>query len=119
MHALRKAGWFESAHYFYLYAGRDERFVISLHRLHRLWIGRHTVFGVFGRFAKNHDFHDTSPGWTGFSFKDGVRTSLPTMENEKTLDAAIVGARPRAMAALLRYFRDLDTAEEAFQEACL
>jgi RNA polymerase sigma-70 factor (ECF subfamily) len=28
-------------------------------------------------------------------------------------------ARPRAVAALLRYFRDLDTAEEAFQEACL
>lgn len=28
-------------------------------------------------------------------------------------------ARPQAMAALLRYFRDLDTAEEAFQEACL
>jgi RNA polymerase sigma-70 factor (ECF subfamily) len=28
-------------------------------------------------------------------------------------------ARPQAVAALLRYFRDLDTAEEAFQEACL
>jgi RNA polymerase sigma-70 factor (ECF subfamily) len=35
------------------------------------------------------------------------------------IDAALVSARPRAVAALLRYFRDLDTAEEAFQEACL
>ncbi|WP_232628784.1 RNA polymerase sigma factor [Methylobacterium sp. Leaf118] len=32
---------------------------------------------------------------------------------------ALKAARPKAMAALLRYFRDLDTAEEAFQEACL
>ncbi|WP_108661892.1 RNA polymerase sigma factor [Acuticoccus kandeliae] len=31
----------------------------------------------------------------------------------------LAGARPRVVAALLRYFRDLDTAEEAFQEACL
>jgi RNA polymerase sigma-70 factor (ECF subfamily) len=35
------------------------------------------------------------------------------------IDAAITAARPQAMAALLRYFRNLDTAEEAFQEACL
>jgi RNA polymerase sigma-70 factor, ECF subfamily len=35
------------------------------------------------------------------------------------IDVAISGARPKAIAALLRYFRDLDTAEEAFQEACL
>lgn len=35
------------------------------------------------------------------------------------IDAALTGARPQAMGALLRYFRDLDTAEEAFQEACL
>ncbi len=35
------------------------------------------------------------------------------------LEAAITAARPQAVAALLRYFRDLDTAEEAFQEACL
>ena len=35
------------------------------------------------------------------------------------IDAALTSARPQAMAALLRYFRDLDTAEEAFQEACL
>jgi RNA polymerase sigma-70 factor (ECF subfamily) len=32
---------------------------------------------------------------------------------------ALMAARPRAMAALLRYFRDLDAAEEAFQEASL
>jgi RNA polymerase sigma-70 factor (ECF subfamily) len=35
------------------------------------------------------------------------------------IDQTIAAARPRAVAALLRYFRDLDTAEEAFQEACL
>jgi RNA polymerase sigma-70 factor, ECF subfamily len=35
------------------------------------------------------------------------------------IDAAVVAARPQAVAALLRYFRDLDSAEEAFQEACL
>jgi RNA polymerase sigma-70 factor, ECF subfamily len=32
---------------------------------------------------------------------------------------ALTAARPPALAALLRYFRDLDLAEEAFQEACL
>lgn len=35
------------------------------------------------------------------------------------IDAALSSARPQAMGALLRYFRDLDTAEEAYQEACL
>ncbi|UPT62043.1 MAG: RNA polymerase sigma factor [Hyphomonadaceae bacterium JAD_PAG50586_4] len=35
------------------------------------------------------------------------------------IDAALVSARPQAVAALLRYFRDLDLAEEAFQDACL
>jgi RNA polymerase sigma-70 factor (ECF subfamily) len=35
------------------------------------------------------------------------------------IDAALTSARPQAMGALLRYFRDLDTAEEAFQNACL
>ncbi len=35
------------------------------------------------------------------------------------IEAAITAARPQAIGALLRYFRDLDTAEEAFQEACL
>ncbi|MEW6255004.1 MAG: RNA polymerase sigma factor [Pseudomonadota bacterium] len=35
------------------------------------------------------------------------------------IHAALIGARPKAVAALLRYFRDLDTAEEAYQEACL
>lgn len=35
------------------------------------------------------------------------------------IEGAIAAARPQAVAALLRYFRDLDTAEEAFQEACL
>jgi RNA polymerase sigma-70 factor (ECF subfamily) len=35
------------------------------------------------------------------------------------LDAAVTGARPQVMAALMRTFRDLDRAEEAFQEASL
>lgn len=41
------------------------------------------------------------------------------MTDPDWIDAALVSARPRAMAALLRYFRDLDTAEEAYQDACL
>lgn len=35
------------------------------------------------------------------------------------IESRLVAARPRVVAALLRYFRDLDAAEEAFQEACL
>ncbi len=35
------------------------------------------------------------------------------------VDTALTSARPQAVGALLRYFRDLDTAEEAFQNACL
>jgi RNA polymerase sigma-70 factor, ECF subfamily len=35
------------------------------------------------------------------------------------IDAALVASRPQAVAALLRYFRDLDAAEEAYQDACL
>jgi RNA polymerase sigma-70 factor (ECF subfamily) len=35
------------------------------------------------------------------------------------IGATLTSARPQAVAALLRYFRDLDIAEEAFQDACL
>jgi RNA polymerase sigma-70 factor, ECF subfamily len=35
------------------------------------------------------------------------------------INATLTAVRPQALAALLRYFRDLDTAEEAFQESCL
>ncbi len=35
------------------------------------------------------------------------------------IELALTAARPQALGALLRCFRDLDTAEEAFQEACL
>jgi RNA polymerase sigma-70 factor (ECF subfamily) len=35
------------------------------------------------------------------------------------IDLALTAARPEAVGALLRYFRDLDIAEEAFQDACL
>jgi RNA polymerase sigma-70 factor, ECF subfamily len=41
------------------------------------------------------------------------------MTDTAWMNALLNGARPQAVAALLRYFRDLDTAEEAFQEACL
>lgn len=40
-------------------------------------------------------------------------------EDPATLDATFRAARPRALAALLRWFGDVETAEEAFQEACL
>ena len=35
------------------------------------------------------------------------------------INSALTAARPQAVAALLRHFRDLDIAEEAFQDACL
>ena len=35
------------------------------------------------------------------------------------IESALTSARPQAIGALLRYFRNLDTAEEAFQDACL
>lgn len=38
---------------------------------------------------------------------------------ENAVAAALAGARPRVLAALTRVFRDLDAAEDAFQEACL
>ena len=41
------------------------------------------------------------------------------MTDPAWIQAAIGAARPQAMGALLRYFRDLDIAEEAFQDACL
>ncbi len=41
------------------------------------------------------------------------------MSDAAWIEAALVAARPQAVGALLRYFRDLDTAEEAYQDACL
>ena len=41
------------------------------------------------------------------------------MKHDAGIEAALTTARPQAVSALLRYFRDLDTAEEAFQEASL
>ncbi len=41
------------------------------------------------------------------------------MTDPAWINAALTAARPQALGALLRYFRDLDTAEEAFQEASL
>jgi len=35
------------------------------------------------------------------------------------IEPLVTTARPQAVAALLRYFRDLDLAQEAFQDACL
>ncbi len=41
------------------------------------------------------------------------------MVDNAWIAAAQMAARPQALSALLRYFRNLDTAEEAFQEASL
>ena len=41
------------------------------------------------------------------------------MNDLEWIEAALTAARPQAMGALLRYFRDLDRAEEALQEAAL
>ena len=41
------------------------------------------------------------------------------MSDTGWISNVLTAARPQAVAALLRYFRDLDTAEEAYQEACL
>ncbi len=41
------------------------------------------------------------------------------MTDAAWIDAALTAARPQAVGALLRYFRNLDSAEEAFQNACL
>ena len=39
--------------------------------------------------------------------------------DQQWIERALKSSRPQALGALLRYFRDLDIAEEAFQEACL
>jgi len=41
------------------------------------------------------------------------------MTDAAWIDAALTSARPQALGALVRYFRDLDLAEEAFQDASL
>lgn len=41
------------------------------------------------------------------------------MTDRAWMEAVLTAARPKAVAALVRYFRDLDLAEEAFQEASL
>ena len=41
------------------------------------------------------------------------------MSDRNWIDTALSAARPQALSALLRYFRNLDTAEDAYQEACL
>ncbi len=41
------------------------------------------------------------------------------MTDQAWIQSALTSARPQAVGALLRYFRDLDAAEEAFQDACL
>ncbi|MBN9248625.1 MAG: RNA polymerase sigma factor [Hyphomicrobium sp.] len=41
------------------------------------------------------------------------------IHDQAWMHGALTAARPQAVSALLRYFRDMDTAEEAYQEACL
>ena len=40
------------------------------------------------------------------------------MTDDAWIHGALTAARPQAVSALLRYFRDMDRAEEAYQEAC-
>ena len=40
-------------------------------------------------------------------------------DEARAIGTTLAAARPQALAALLRYFHDLDLAEEAFQEACV
>jgi len=44
---------------------------------------------------------------------------LDTMADMAWIHGALTAARPQAVGALLRYFRDMDLAEEAYQDACL
>ncbi|HEY8539205.1 MAG TPA: sigma factor, partial [Steroidobacteraceae bacterium] len=44
---------------------------------------------------------------------------IVTVTDNDWIASVLASARPQVMGALLRYFRDLDTAEEAFQEASL
>ena len=41
------------------------------------------------------------------------------IHDPELIDSMLTASRPQAVSALLRYFRDMDTAEEAYQEACL
>src|SRR5579863_2749865 len=58
-----------------------------------------------------------SRDWTAMTHGTSPREVL--MTDVTWIGPAVSAARPQALAALLRYFRDLDVAEEAFQEACL
>ena len=44
---------------------------------------------------------------------------MTRMPDPSWIEAHLLGARPRVLAALLHWSHDLDLAEEAFQEACL
>ena len=48
-----------------------------------------------------------------------TRPPLAAAPLEDWIGTTLAASRPRAVAALLRYFRDLDLAEEAYQEASL
>ncbi len=67
---------------------------------------------------------DLARGQSGRRLRDPPRRHLRAgrsreMTDTAWIDAALTSARPQAVGALLRYFRDLDMAEEAFQNACL
>ncbi|MBL1420729.1 MAG: sigma-70 family RNA polymerase sigma factor [Alphaproteobacteria bacterium] len=44
---------------------------------------------------------------------------MAAQQSSTTIEQALTTARPLAIAALLRYFNDLDKTEDAFQEACI
>src|ERR1700753_2300862 len=56
--------------------------------------------------------------YSGTARRPCYRNSLPVSELE-WIGATLTSARAQAIAALLRHSRDLDVAEEAFQEASL
>ncbi len=47
------------------------------------------------------------------------RNTADAMNDSAWITESLKDSRARALAALLRYFRDLDTAEDALQEACV
>ena len=49
----------------------------------------------------------------------GHQRLIDVMTDMAWINSALIAARPQAVGALLRYFRDMDMAEEAYQDACL
>ena len=82
------------------------------------------VVALPGARGGARDRAGTRPSQSRRSLRDTTDRDFPSGSRRRVTDlacinTALISARPRAVAALLRYFRNLETAEEAFQEACL